>query len=165
MRGIKYSIIALGLSLTSAYAATPAQMGVECGQALDRIPWASVNEDKRETKGLELARDAFVVCLSRYLRLQTVSPKGDEHLAVEFLHEAVKVLGWPQKRFESPSKVKGQEGDLRANLVATLPASDAKSYSWENLPANRSVLLNHHSDVVGVVPEQWESADLPFSGK
>lgn len=165
MKTINYILTALCLSLPLAHGATPSQMGVECGQALDRIPWAAVQEDKREIKGLELARDAFIVCLSRYLRIQTVSPKGDEHLAVEFLHEAIKVLGWPQKRFETASQVKGQEGEVRANLIATLPADNSKSYSWEKLPSNRSVLLNHHSDVVGVVVEQWESPDLPFSGR
>lgn len=149
--------ILVPLISVSAYATTPTQMGAECGESLNRI--------EKSDKVFDLAKSAFVECLSRYLRLQTVSPKGDEHLAVEFLSEAIKVLGWPYKRFETASQVKGQEGVSRSNLIATLGATAAKEYAWDKLPNVRSVILNHHSDVVGVIPEQWEDPSLPFSGR
>lgn len=143
-----------------ASATTPTMMGAGCGQLLDKIP-----ASKDLTKFNDIAHNAFVSCLSDYLKLQTISPIGNEHLAVEFLHEAIKVLGWPQKRYDVPDLVQGQEGKLRANLIATLPANGATSYQWDQLPEKRSIILTHHADVVNVVPEQWESPDLVFSGK
>ena len=138
-------------------------MGIICGEALNKIPYAS--QSLGRDKGMEQARDAFVTCLSHYLRIQTVSPEGNEHLAVEFLHEAVKVLGWPSKRYETPARFLQKRSPSRSNFIATLPANNNKSYDWSKAQANRSIILNHHMDVVGVVPEQWESPDLVFSGK
>lgn len=149
--------------ISSVYAATPTQMGIECGYALNKIPYAT--DTKQSAKGMELARDAFIKCLSSYLKIQTISPKGDEHLAVEFFHEAIKVLGWPQKRYETPDRFVAATSSMRSNLIATLPANKTSQYDWSQRPENRSVILAHHMDVVGVVPEQWESPDLVFSGR
>ncbi|PIP89641.1 MAG: hypothetical protein COW01_11730 [Bdellovibrionales bacterium CG12_big_fil_rev_8_21_14_0_65_38_15] len=147
---------------TSTFASNPVDMGSECGFALNKIPFSK--QEALTSNTMELARDAFIQCLSSYLTIETVSPKGDEHLAVDFLFEAIKVLGWPVKRFETPNLVEGLTRP-RSNLIATLPANGAAEYDWSELPKARSVLLNHHMDVVGVIPEQWESPDLTFSGK
>lgn len=164
-RGYILPIFMLFLYSASSFGANPTQMGGECGQALQAIPSNQSKNQEITSDILQKARDAFVTCLSRYLRLPTVSPIGDEHLAVEFLHEAIKVLGWPQKRFETASRVKNQKGVNRANLIATLPVGEKRTYNWQEKPPYRSVLLNHHTDVVGVIAEQWESPDLPFSGR
>tara|TARA_R110000868_G_scaffold154736_1_gene380913 strand:+ start:30875 stop:32782 length:1908 start_codon:yes stop_codon:yes gene_type:complete len=150
-------------SLLLAGESSPTQKGIECGQALNKIPYAA--QEPNPNKGMELARDAFITCLSRYLRIQTISPEGHEHLAVEFLHEAIKVLGWPTKRYETAARFLEKKSPSRSNFIATLPADNSKEYDWSQLQSKRSIILNHHMDVVGVVPEQWESPDLVFSGK
>ncbi len=139
------------------------QQGIECGTALSKIPYAH-GSDKLSDKGMELARDAFVSCLSDYIKIKTVSPVGDEHLSVEFLSEAIKVLGWPIKIYETPNLVEGLDRP-RSNLIATLPANNKMEYDWSAKSTTRSVILNNHMDVVSAIPEQWESPELAFSGK
>ncbi len=163
MKFLKLSLLSLLFTPYLFAASQYTQQGINCGTSLNKIPYAH-GLDKLSGKGMELAREAFVSCLSDYLKIKTVSPVGDEHLSVEFLSEAIKVLGWPVKIYETPNLVEGLDRP-RSNLIATLPANNKMEYDWAATCATRSVILNNHMDVVSAIPEQWESPDLTFSGK
>lgn len=82
--------------------------------------------------------------LSGYLRLRTVNPPGEEHLAAEYLAALLRERGFEATLW--------RPAPGRANLLARLPGDGRKG----------GVILYHHMDVVAADPERW-SVD-PFGG-
>ncbi|MBI9050817.1 MAG: M20/M25/M40 family metallo-hydrolase [Anaerolineaceae bacterium] len=83
--------------------------------------------------------------LSRYLKIDTTNPPGNETLGADFLEQQLNERRITLKRFDS---AKG-----RTNLIARLPGNGSK----------KPVLLYHHMDVVEADASQW-SCD-PFGGE
>jgi acetylornithine deacetylase/succinyl-diaminopimelate desuccinylase-like protein len=82
--------------------------------------------------------------LTRYIRVDTVNPPGNEERGCDFLAEILSANGIPsQKLVCAPG---------RANLIATLPGD----------PGEKPLVLLSHTDVVPVEAEQWRVD--PFAG-
>jgi acetylornithine deacetylase/succinyl-diaminopimelate desuccinylase-like protein len=135
--------------------------GQVCAQRLKKI---TIESDwKKNTKTQAELEEAFRVCLSSYIQIKTISPKGDEHLAVEFFENIFSELNIAHKSFNVPDLTKLNKS--RMNLIATIPADKSNDYQWHKKQDLKSVILINHMDVIDVHPEQWESPDLAFSGK
>lgn len=83
--------------------------------------------------------------LSRYLRIDTTNPPGDEERAAEFLAQALRERGLEPRLYRSAPG--------RANLVARLRGEGQRG----------PILLLHHMDVVPADPTNWSSD--PFGGE
>jgi acetylornithine deacetylase/succinyl-diaminopimelate desuccinylase-like protein len=82
--------------------------------------------------------------LSRYIRVNTSNPPGNEKQAAEFLRGVLEKEGFSVKVWEPAAG--------KANLVARLPGTGRK----------RPIVLLHHMDVVPASPQFW-TVD-PFGG-
>jgi acetylornithine deacetylase/succinyl-diaminopimelate desuccinylase-like protein len=148
-------ILIVFLIIGQAYALSNREAGKSCGQKISKIV-----EDSKEQKNIETA---FKECLSSYIQIKTISPKGNEQEAVSFLAEIFKVLEIPY----SIQKVKNlakTEDQYRYNLIASLGAS----HRPVNLKYDTGVdpiLLVNHMDVVDAKPNQWERPELAWSGE
>ncbi|KAH3816581.1 aminoacylase-1-like [Dreissena polymorpha] len=80
----------------------------------------------------------------KYLRIKTVHPNPDYDGAVAFLEKQAKEIGLPYK------------------IIKVCPQREVVIMTWEGQePSLQSVLLNSHTDVVPVYPEEWKVD--PFS--
>jgi acetylornithine deacetylase/succinyl-diaminopimelate desuccinylase-like protein len=107
-------------------------------------------------------QQVFITCLSEYIKIKTISPQGDEHLAVDFFAAIFSELNIPHKIFKTPSLVPGQAGQFKSNLIATIPYNFSKSYDWKNGASPKSIIMSHHMDVVNAVAGQWVNPNFPF---
>lgn len=91
-------------------------------------------------------RESAKLHLQALLRLNTMSPPGNEKVAADYIAEVVRNagIGNVQVLESAPN---------RANVVARLEASK---------PTGRPILLMGHTDVVTVEPERWDHD--PFGG-
>ena len=126
--------------------------GRSCAVSLKRI---TVPDQK-------LIEEAFKTCLSSYIQIKTISPVGEEEIAVEFFENIFSELDIAYKSFD----VKDLTGinDKRRNLIATLPIDRSSHYDWSTKKENESIILVNHMDVVDVHPEQWERPEFAFGG-
>jgi acetylornithine deacetylase/succinyl-diaminopimelate desuccinylase-like protein len=108
--------------------------------------------------------EAFKICLSSYIQIKTISPRGDEHLAVDFFENIFTRLNIAHKRYSVPD-LNSESTKSRMNLVATLPTSRASEFDWSATPQNKSIILLNHMDVVDANPSQWEDPAYAWSGK
>jgi acetylornithine deacetylase/succinyl-diaminopimelate desuccinylase-like protein len=92
-------------------------------------------------------RDSAVHQLQELLRLNTMSPPGNERLAAEHIAGVLRDAG-----FDEVHVLESAHG--RANLVARLRAAN---------PTGRPIMLMGHTDVVTVEPERWDRD--PFGGE
>ncbi|MCH8206047.1 MAG: M20/M25/M40 family metallo-hydrolase [Chloroflexi bacterium] len=100
--------------------------------ALDSIRWDEVGREATEI-------------LSRYIRIDTSNPPGDEDAAADFLRDLLADEGVDAVRYE---RARG-----RANLIARLDAEQ---------PVGPPLLLLHHMDVVPATASNWSLP--PFGG-
>jgi acetylornithine deacetylase/succinyl-diaminopimelate desuccinylase-like protein len=91
-------------------------------------------------------RDSAIRHLQALLRLDTMSPPGNERLAADYIAGTLREAGFDDVHVldSAPN---------RANVVARLHAQE---------PTGRPVMLMGHTDVVTVEPERWERD--PFGG-
>lgn len=99
----------------------------------DRVDW-------------DAAGDEAVQVLSRYLRVPTVNPPGDEGLGVEFLGAILDEEGIPWEAVE--------HAPGRASLIARLDGSTDEA----------PLCLLSHIDVVSSETEHWDADKGPLSG-
>jgi hypothetical protein len=127
-------ILIVFLIIGQAYALSNREAGKSCGQKISKIV-----EDSKEQKNIETA---FKECLSSYIQIKTISPKGNEQEAVSFLAEIFKVLEIPY----SIQKVKNlakTEDQYRYNLIASLGASHRPvnlKYDTGLIPSSLSII-------------------------
>lgn len=134
--------------------------GKLCAESLKNI---QIDSQWRTNKAVSSSiEDAFIKCLSGYIQLKTISPKGDEQIAVDFLQTVFNELEIPNKAFYVEDKT--GLSDQRVNLIATLPKDRARSYNWAESKDNKSIILLNHMDVVNAISEQWEEPWLTWSG-
>jgi len=135
--------------------------GKLCAESLKSIHIKSKawNKDKQVSASIE---DAFVKCLSGYIQLKTISPKGDEYQAVDFFKTIFSELNIAHKSFFVEDKTGLNE--KRVNLIATLPKDRAEYYNWAETKSHKSIILLNHMDVVNANPDQWEEPWLAWSG-
>lgn len=148
---------------SSIFSLTPYERGKLCRSALDEIIIYDKKLGPYDPLVHNQIENAFIVCLSNYIQIKTISPIGDEHLAVEFLESIFENSGIPHKSFEVKNLTEGPK--TRLNFIATLSSDQKENYLWNELPEKNSIILLHHMDVVDVFPEQWEDPTLVFSGK
>jgi acetylornithine deacetylase/succinyl-diaminopimelate desuccinylase-like protein len=99
------------------------------------------NEDLIDWDGI---KEEAADILSRYIRIKTVNPPGDEEEAVLFLSEILKRENLPHEILASAPK--------RANIISRIKGDDPKGL----------ILLSH----IDVVPAQSEAWDFdPFGGQ
>lgn len=129
---------------------------LECAEELDKITIPSNHQpiDK-----------AFRICLSHYIKLQTISPQGNEEEAILFLEVIFKELGFPYKIFAVKDLNEPEKNLKRYNLLATLPRDKSREYDYSESKSYESIILTHHMDVVTVNEKQWDQPELVFSGK
>ena len=101
-------------------------------------------EGERDPLDWEQVGDEAVAILSKYLRINTTNPPGNEIEAAEFLGRIFDREGIRYQIFQS------QPG--RANIYARLSGDGSK----------RPIILLNHMDVVRAAPSNWELP--PFSG-
>ncbi len=106
---------------------------------------------------------AFTTCLSEYIKIKTVSPKGNEEKAVIFFEQVFSQLDYAFKKIEVEDLT--GENETRMNFIATLPANLSNSYDWSKVTDVESIILLNHMDVVGANPNQWQDPSLVWSGK
>ena len=92
-------------------------------------------------------RESAIHHLQNLLRLNTMSPPGNEKLAADYIADAIRAAG-----IDNVQVLESAPG--RANVVARLEATR---------PAGRPILLMGHTDVVTVEPERWDHD--PFGGE
>ncbi len=92
-------------------------------------------------------RDSAIHHLQALLRLDTMSPPGNEKLAADYIAGVLREAG-----FDEVDVL--ESAPNRANVVARLRA---------NQPTGRPMILMGHTDVVTVEPERWERD--PFGGE
>jgi acetylornithine deacetylase/succinyl-diaminopimelate desuccinylase-like protein len=92
-------------------------------------------------------RDSAVHQLQALLRLNTMSPPGNEKLAADYIAGVLRDAGIDDVQVL-------ESAPNRASLVARLKAEH---------PAGRPIMLMGHTDVVTVEPERWERD--PFGGE
>jgi acetylornithine deacetylase/succinyl-diaminopimelate desuccinylase-like protein len=101
-----------------------------------------------KNKGNDIAwdgvRDEAADILSRYVRIKTVNPPGDEEQAAAFLGSVLKKDGIGSDIFFSQPK--------RASILARLKGADP-----------RGLILLSHMDTVGAEPSTWDFD--PFGGQ
>jgi len=139
----------------------PQDEGQFCAKSLKSISITQGWKQNLETQ--TQLEEAFKACLSSYIQLKTISPKGDEHLAVEFFENIFFELDIAHKSYHVSDLTKLNES--RINIIATLPTSRSNKYEWDMKQDSKSIILLNHIDVVDVHADQWESPDLAFSGK
>lgn len=118
----------------------------------------------------EPIENAFRTCLSDYIKIETISPEGNEEKTVKFLETIFKNLGIAYKTFDVPDLNHPSNPEKRRiNLLATLPhdhkTKGSEKYNYRERKKVKSIILTHHMDVVAVNPNQWLTPDLVFSGK
>ncbi|MBT7609622.1 MAG: M20/M25/M40 family metallo-hydrolase [Bacteriovoracaceae bacterium] len=168
MKVLVLSLLLIICSIQNSYAISPSERGERCFYSLAKIRPSASATFKITPAQLSTAEDAFKICLSEYLQIKTISPVGDEHLAVEFFETVFKGLNFPFKIYDVPSTVRANS--TRVNILATLPVSkrlnnDNYRYDWTTRSDIKSIILNNHMDVVNAIPEQWEQEGLVFSGR
>lgn len=89
--------------------------------------------------------DEAAQILSKYLKIKSINPPGNERETAEFLTTLLQERGIEARLYQS--------GPNRTNLVARLPGDGTK----------KPILLYNHMDVVEADPTRW-SGD-PFSGE
>ncbi len=89
--------------------------------------------------------DEAAQLLSRYLKIRSLNPPGDEREAAEFLAFGLRERGLEPKIYESAAN--------RVNLVARLSGDGSKN----------PILLYNHMDVIKADPQRW-TCD-PFGGE
>ncbi|MCT4642329.1 MAG: M20/M25/M40 family metallo-hydrolase [Bacteriovoracaceae bacterium] len=137
---------------------------VETTSCLESIK--KLNFNKKTFKDLAVQKQlesSFASCLSEYIQIKTISPKGDEHKAVDFLESIFHVLDIPFKRFLTRD-LNSKKNYYRSNFVATL-SEQGHQFDWSQKQKRHSIILLHHMDVVSVKEDQWEDPFLAFSGK
>jgi acetylornithine deacetylase/succinyl-diaminopimelate desuccinylase-like protein len=92
----------------------------------------------------EVAAEA-VDLLQQYIRIDTTNPAGNEEPACDWLAALLESEGIPSQKYVSAPN--------RANLIATLPGSDADL---------KPLVLLHHNDVVPCERQFWSVA--PYEG-
>ena len=102
-------------------------------QTVARVAWDDVREQATDF-------------LSRYIRIDTSNPPGNEAEAARMISETLAAEGIASELYAATPG--------RPNLVARLHALD---------PSARPLLLLHHMDVVPAVPESWRAP--PFDGE
>jgi acetylornithine deacetylase/succinyl-diaminopimelate desuccinylase-like protein len=107
-------------------------------------------------------QQVFIKCLSEYVKIKTISPQGDEHLAVEFFAAIFSELRIPFKIYKTPSLVSNQVGQYKSNLIATIPYNFSENYDWKLGLSKKSIIMSHHMDVVNAVAGQWINPNFPF---
>lgn len=122
------------------------------------------NLEDRDSSHSVYIQDAFTLCLGEYIRIKTISPNGNEEQAAKFLADIFKTFDIPYMVYTTPSLVKNQQGELKYNFIATLPADLSSKYDWSKLTDRPSIILTHHMDVVDVQSQQWWKPELAFSG-
>jgi acetylornithine deacetylase/succinyl-diaminopimelate desuccinylase-like protein len=109
-----------------------------------QLPVQAQEEGARATLDWEQIGDEAVATLSKYLRINTTNPPGNEIEAAEFLGRIFDREGIRYRIFQS------QPG--RASIYAHLSGDGSK----------RPIILLSHMDVVAADPSNWEIS--PFSG-
>lgn len=92
-------------------------------------------------------RESAIHHLQQLLRLNTMSPPGNEKLAADYIADVLRKAG-----IDTVEVL--ESAPNRANVVARLTAEN---------PAGRPILLMGHTDVVTVEPERWDRN--PFGGE
>jgi acetylornithine deacetylase/succinyl-diaminopimelate desuccinylase-like protein len=92
-------------------------------------------------------RESAIQHLQALLRLDTMSPPGNEKLAADYIAETLREAGFDDVHVL-------ESAPNRASVVARLRADQ---------PTGRPVMLMGHTDVVTVEPERWERD--PFGGE
>ncbi len=109
-----------------------------------QLPVQAQQEGARALLDWDQVGDEAVATLSKYLRINTTNPPGNEIEAAEFLGRIFDREGIRYQIFQS------QPG--RANIYARLSGDGSK----------RPIILLNHMDVVRAAPSNWELP--PFSG-
>jgi acetylornithine deacetylase/succinyl-diaminopimelate desuccinylase-like protein len=124
--------------------AAPPRLGASSGSAVDLPPRTATTAVPRSDAEWAALGDEAAGLLSRYLRINTTNPPGNERRAADWLAAVLAREGIAAQVFEPvPGK---------ANLYARL-AGDGSA---------RPIIMLNHMDVVLASPEYW-SVD-PFSG-
>lgn len=151
-----------------------------CGDKLQRI-FGLPHFEFKDLNGKEhtaLIEDIFLTCLASYVQVPTTNPPGQELYGAIFLERAFTKIGIPTYKFETAGRGT-TAAQKRWNLAATLTreasregGTEMSKFAWNREQAkvakvdtSASVVLMNHIDVIQVFPDQWESKDLPFSGK
>lgn len=92
-------------------------------------------------------RDSAIHHLQQLLRLNTMTPPGNEKIAADYIADVLRSAGIDNVQVL-------ESAPNRANVVARIEAKN---------PTGRPILLMGHTDVVTVEPERWEHD--PFGGE
>lgn len=134
------------------------ELGAKCGEAIASLDF----------KTEESIKDSFKLCLSSYLKIPSINPKGNEELTALFLESAFNQLNIPNKTFSTTD----QHQTTRFNFIATLSSTKnarekvifSESFDWEKESRKENIILLNHMDVVPANPNDWHPKIHPFSG-
>jgi len=150
-----------GISSIPEVEVDPLAAGDLCARDMGNI--ALTENWKTDKSSLSKIEQAFTTCLSEYIKIKTVSPKGNEEKAVIFFEQVFSQLDYAYKKIEVADLT--GENKTRLNIIATLPVDLSNKYDWSISSGVESVILLNHMDVVGANPSQWQDPSLVWSGK
>jgi acetylornithine deacetylase/succinyl-diaminopimelate desuccinylase-like protein len=150
-----------GISSISEIEVDPLAAGELCARDMANI--ALTQNWKTDKASLSKIEQAFTTCLSEYIKIKTVSPKGNEEKAVVFFEQVFSQLDYAYKIIEVEDLT--GENKSRFNILATLPVDLSNKYDWSISSGAESIILLNHMDVVGANPSQWQDPSLVWSGK